>query len=162
MMDLTDLTSMSVRDIAEELTKLEIKEVEVPKNLKLPNWPLAVGELDVKLGKRDYVYPIKAEMTGMLRLVRKNHLIIFKILADGTFQVHFSGWRKPMWSGSHEDQNLERVKALILFHQFKDELFARVLQQLRHDLGSHAQVAEMVRQAFEPFIPFVVLDQLTS
>lgn len=142
-MDLTNLTSMSVRDIAEELTKLEIKEVEVPKNLKLLNWPLAAGELNVKLGKRDYVYPTKAEMTGMLRLVRKSHWITFKIRSDGTFQVHFSGWHRPTWSGSHEDQNIERVKALILFHQFKDELFARALQQLRHDLGPHAQVAEM-------------------
>lgn len=161
-MDLTDLTSMSVRDIAEELTKLEIKEVEVPKNLKLPNWPLAAGELSVKLGKRDYVYPTKAEMTSMLRLVRKSHRITFKIRSNGTFQVHFSGWRRPMWSGSHEDQNIERVKTLILFHQFKDELFARIMQQLRHDLGFHNQVVDMVRQAFEPFIPFVVLDQLTS
>lgn len=161
-MDLTNLTSMNIRSFAEELVNLEIQEVEVPKNTRLPNWPKAAGEVTVKLGKRDYIYPIKAEMTGMLRLVRKNHWITFKIRSDGTFQVRFFGWRRPIWSGSHEDQNLDRVKALILFHQFKAELFARVLQQLKYDLQPHNQVVEMVRQAFEPFIPFVVMDQLIS
>lgn len=161
-MESTNLSSMGIWDFTEELTKLEIKEIKVPTNLKLPNWPSAVDKLNVKLGKRNYVYPTKAEVTGMLRLVRKSHWITFKIFSNGAFQVHFSGWLSPMWSGSHEDQNLERVRVLILFHQFKDELFARVLQQLRHDLGHHAQVAEMVRQAFEPFIPFVVMDQLSS
>ena len=101
-------------------------------------------------------------MTGMLRFVKKSHWITFIIRDDGTFQVHFRGWRRPIWSGSHEDRNIERVKALILFQQFKDELFARILQQLRRDLKSHEQVVEMVRQAFEPFIPFVVMDQLSS
>ena len=161
-MDLINLSPMVVRDFTEELARLDIKDVEVPKNIKLPNWPRAAGEVKIKLGKRDYLYPTRAGLTGMLKFVKKRHWITFIVDTDGTFQVHFSGWRSPIWSGSGDNQNLDRVIALILFHQFKDELFARVLQQLRHDLGSHAQVVELVRQAFEPFIPFVVMDQLSS
>ena len=78
-MDLTDLNPMVVRDFVEELTRLDIKEVEVPKNIKLPNWPSAAGELRVKLGKRDYLYPTKAKLTGMLKFVKKSHRITFLI-----------------------------------------------------------------------------------
>ena len=159
-MNLTDLVPSNVRGFAEEITKLEIREIEVPK-FYLPNWPKAAGEVVIKLGKKDYVYPEKADQTGMLRLVNKRHQLQFTISSTST-RIDFGGFRHPVWSGSHEDQNFERIKALIMFHQFKDELFARIMQQLRHDLGFHNQVADMVRQAFEPFIPFVVLDQLTS
>ena len=164
-MELTSLTQMNLKGFAEELEKLEIKEVEIPK-LYIPNWPKAAKRVEIKLGRREFLFPTPISNTGLLRLVPVRKKITFWFHENGKFNVVWSvGW----WSldsdtsfGSDEYNNLERVQAVILFQQFKEELFTKVVQQLRAQLGYHNEVVEVVRQAFEPFIPFVVLDQLSS
>lgn len=159
------MATIDLKDLgifAENLAELQIKEVEVPQNVKIPNWPKAAGYVKIKLGKKDYIYPTKAKETGMLHLIRKRHRVSFLIKEDGTFQVDFCGIGSPTCSGTFESNNLERVRALVLFHQFKEELLPKIIQKLKADLGNHNQVVAMVEKALEPFVPFLVADQLSS
>jgi len=162
-MELTNLTRMDLMDLkgfAEELTKLEIKEVEIPK-LYIPNWPKAAKRVEIKLDRREFLFPTPINNTGLLMLVPKRKHLTFWFFENGNFTV--SWWScsdSSFMSDGHG--NLDRIRAVILFQQFKEELFTRVVQRLKAQLGYHNKAVEMVRQAFEPFIPFVVMGQLTS
>ena len=156
----TDLKDLGI--FAENLAELQIKAVEVPQNIKIPNWPKEAGAIRIKLGKRDYIYPTKASETGMLCLTKKRHRVSFRVREDGTFRVDFWGFRAPMYSGTFENNNIERIRALELFHQFKEEILLKIIQKLKADLGNHNQVVAMVEKAIEPFVPFLVADQLSS
>ena len=175
-MDLTSLTSMSVRDIAEELTKLEIKELEIPK-FAIPNWPPGVA-VRGHLGKRDYRVLILQE-NNLLKWRTGRHKISFWVTDKGVigFQFHFSfGRRRPIFDekygieastpihyvSSYYEKNLSRLATVILFDQFKYDILFRMLSELKNNSNINNQVIEEVKKAFEPFVPFVVLDQLAS
>ena len=161
-MELTNLAQMDIRGFTEELTKLEIKEFNVPKGLKIPNWPKAAGNLAIDFGKRDFILPVRTAKTGMLRLERKKKGIRFSIKEEGTFEVDFYSSGSLYTSGTLHHDNFSRIEALVLFHQFKEELFSEIIRRLRTDLGNHNQAVKMVREAIEPFVPFIVLDQLST
>jgi hypothetical protein len=145
----------------ENLTELQIKAVEVPKGLKIPNWPKAAGDVRIKLGRRSCLYPIEISKSGMLRLATKRLRLTFCVKADGTFSF-WSSALEAYYNGSDDYGNLNRMRALVLFHQFKGEILLNILVKLKAGLGDHNQVVAMVEKALEPFVPFVVADQLSS
>jgi len=65
-------------------------------------------------------------------------------------------------NAEYGDPNLIRLRALVLFHQFKDEIFTLIIQKLKADLEGYNHVIEEVKRAFEPFVPFVVADALSD
>lgn len=180
-MDLTSLTSISVRDIAEELTKLEVKEVEIP-IFSISNWPKDFDVSD-QLGKKDYHVPVLQDGGGsLLKWHIGRNKISFQVHKDGSIRFKFHGFGRPTfdrgaffsqrhkewyygsrhWVSSDYDKNLSRLATVVLFDQFKVDIFLRVLPELKNNSQIHNQVIEEVKKAFEPFIPFIVLDQLTS
>lgn len=167
---------MSIRDIAEELTKLEVKELEIPK-FAIPNWPPGVV-VKGQLGKRDYRVPV-LQGNNLLKWRTGRHKISFWVTDKGVigFRFHFSfGSRRPTFDkkygsepysriryvSSDYKKNLSRLATVILFDQFKVDVLLRVLPELKNNSQIHNQVIEEVKKAFEPFVPFIVLDQLTS
>ena len=159
-MDLAGLTSMDIRSFTEELTKLEIREVEIPK-FYIPNWPEAAGSLDVNLGKRRFLFATETPTTGLLMLVPKKKKLVFNFNQNGVIRARIFSFNYCSFTSNSYD-NIDRIQTLLLFQQFKDELFAAILRQLKTDIRYHIQAAEMIKQAFEPFIPFVVMEQLSS
>lgn len=158
-MTTTDLKDLDI--FAENLAELQIKEVEVPQNIKIPNWPKAVDYMRISLGKRYCLYPIRTNKTGMLRLVRKRYRLTFLVWQDGMFGFYVGIFDKE-YKGTGGYNNLDRIQALMLFHQFKEEIFLKIIQNLKADLGNHNQVVAMIEKAIEPFVPFLVADQLSS
>jgi hypothetical protein len=155
----TDLKDIGI--FAENLAELQIKAVEVPKSIKIPNWPKAAGHVRIKLGTRGYLYPIQTGETGMWRLVSKCRRLTFSVGQNGTFGF-FVGTFEPCYEGTDDYSSLQRIRALVLFHQFKEEILLKIIQKLKADLGNHNQVVAMVEKAIEPFVPFWVADQLSS
>ena len=165
-MSSTDLKDLGI--FAENIVELQIKEVEVPTRIKIPNWPEAVSDIKIRLGKRDCLYPIPTNETGMLRLVRKRRRLTFFLRQNGTFGF----WVGPAAifdpdyisyiSTDTGYPSLHRIQVLVLFHQFKQEIFLKIIQKLKADLGNHNQVIAMVEKAIEPFVPFLVADQLSN
>lgn len=158
------MATIDLKDLeifAENLAELQIKAVEVPQNIKIPNWPEAAGKVEIKLGKRDCLYPVQTDETGMLRFVGKRYRLTFFVNQNGTF-----GFLVGTFIQSYKNTNgyysLNRIRAIVLFHQFKEELLPKVIQKLKADLGNHNQVVTMVEKAIEPFVPFLVADQLSS
>lgn len=170
-------TLLSVREFAKELEQLSIKETEIPK-LVIPNWPKGFSA-QINLGKRNYLYAMTTHKTGMLKLIRYRHKLFCQIGNDeqnkrnGIFSFSLKGLFKPMHpsgysmnyyanNGSNSDSNVERIRALLLFYQFKADIFSGALKQLKVDLPCHNRVADEIARAFEPFIPFIVADTLTT
>ncbi len=175
-MDLISLPSMSVRDIAEELTRLEVEELEIPK-FAIPNWPSGVV-VSGNLGKRDYRVPV-LQGNNLLQWKTGRHKISFWVTDKGVigFRFHFSfGKRRPTFDEkygpesysriryvtSDYEKNPSRLATVILFDQFKVDVLLKILPELKNNSQIHNQVIEEAKKAFEPFIPFVVLDQLMS
>lgn len=178
-MDLTSLTSMSVGGIVEELIKLKLegKELEIPKFV-IPNWPSGVV-VHGYLGRRDYRVPVLQE-NNLLKWRTGRHKISFRVTGEGVigFCFHFSfGRRRPVFDiqygieyfdqkiryvSSDYYKNSSRIATVMLFDQFKVDVFLRVISELENNFLIHNQVVEEVKKAFEPFMPFIVMDQLTK
>lgn len=180
-MDLTNLISMSLRDIAEELTKFEVKEVKVP-IFNIPNWPKDF-DISGQLGKRDYRVPVLHDSSsGLLEWYISRNKISFRISKDGSIRFKFHGFNRPTfdyghfffskekkwyygsrhWASSDYEKNLSRLATVVLFDQFKVDILLRILPELKNSSQIHNQIAEEVKKTFEPFIPFIVLDKLTG
>ena len=173
-MNLADITQVSVRDFAEELGKVEIKQVIIPVFL-IPNWPKEVV-LKGHLGRKDYCVPILDD-NGLLTWKTGRHGISFRINEYGTitFSFHgffgkpvfgtesaFDGYKKIHWASSNHIKNSSRLATLVLFDRFKVEILTKILSDLKVSVPVHNQVVDAVTKAFEPFIPFVVADQLSG
>ncbi len=136
------------------LSDLSLKEVKVPEFLKIPNWPKMAGKISVSLGKRDYYYVTKSEETGLLRILwntKKKQEIIFIVEESGTFHVDFLGSYSTFSSGINDRTVLERIRALLIFHQFKEEIYKMITEKLASDLPAHENVAKIVTEALAPF-----------
>ena len=172
---------MSVGDIAEELTKLEVKEMEIP-IFVIPNWP---KDFDMRgqLGKRDYRVPVLQNVdSGLLKWHIGRNKISFLVSKDGSIRFKFHGFSRPTfdygifffqkekewyyrsrhWVSSDYPKNLSRLATVALFDQFRVDIFLKILPELKNNSQIHNQVVEEVKKAFEPFIPFIVMDQLSS
>ena len=173
-MNLSDMTQVSVRDFIEELGKVEIKQIEIPK-FSIPNWPKDVV-VQGHLGKRDYCVPIP-DNNDLLGWRTGRHGISFGINGKGAIQFNFHGlFGRPVfdlidyaypfqyiyWVSSDYKKNLSRLATLVLLDRFKVEMLAKILSELRASVPVHNQVVDAVMKAFEPFIPFVVADQLSG
>ena len=173
-MNLTDLTQVSVGDFAEELGKVEIKQMEIPK-FSIPNWPKDVV-VSGCLGKRDYCVPV-LEKNELLGWQTGRHRISFYIKGNGAICFKFNGlfgrpvfdeicgdeyYERIRWVSSDYGKNPSRLATLILFDKFKVEMLAKILAELKSTVPIHNQVVDAVMKAFEPFIPFVVADQLSG
>ena len=151
-----------LRSFLEKISELQIKEINVPENLKIPNWPKSVGTATIYLGKRNYLYPVYTEQSGMLCFITKRQKIIFDIFADGTWRFRINGFGSPdFYMCTYTDKNLTRVRALFLLHQFKEEIFSKLLEILKDCAPEHNNIVSMVEKALEPFIPSIVAEQLS-
>lgn len=153
----------SLQDLAKELEGLKIEEVKIPE-FGIPNWPEAADSVTVDLGKRSYLYPVKTDESGLLKLIEKHSGIQFTIDSGGELFFDFYGWsyffiQPEMCESSSTGDSMDRIRVLLLFEQFKEEIFSQVIQKLQEDLQDHNQVIEHVKKAFEPFIPFLPKDE---
>ena len=171
----------SVTDLVDQIKELQIDSTDVPK-FTVPYWPKGLL-INGYLGKRDYRVPTLRE-SGLLSWKVGRNKISFLVDVKGAirfdFQGPFKGWRsfpvfdrelchgdfgttyhKPVyWACSDHDKNTSRLGALVLFDQFKLEILAKVLSEIRG--SNHNDIAGMIQKAFEPFVPFAVADMLSQ
>ncbi len=136
------------------LSEISLKEIKVPEHLKIPNWPRIAGKISADLGYRDYYYAIRSDETGLLRIVwnrLKKQKIIFTVEESGTFHVDFIGSRSSFSAGTKDRVLMERICALLVFHQFKDEICKMIIQKLEADLPNHDRLAKTIQEALSPF-----------
>jgi len=174
-MNLADMTQESIGGFAEELGKIEIKQIEIPK-FSIPNWPKDIVARGL-LGKRNYCVPALGN-NNLPEWRTGRHKISFHINNKGAIKFDFHGlFGRPVfdrkfgfdsydivvgWASSDYEKNLSRLAALILFDRFKIEIFAKILAELKNTVPVHNQVVDAVTKVFELFIPFLVADQLSS
>ena len=175
--------SDSVMDLVDQIKELQIDSTDVPK-FTVPYWPKGLL-INGYLGKRDYRVPTLRE-SGMLSWKVGRNKISFLVDVKGAirFDFHgpFKGWRSfPVfdielcpgsyygrvpyhkliyWACSDHDKNTSRLGALVLFDQFKLEILAKVLSEIKG--SNHNDIAGMIQKAFEPFVPFAVADMLSQ
>ncbi len=155
----------TVGDFAEQLVELGIKDVKVPKGLKIPNWPSAAGNIKITLRYPRYLLPDQKGERGTLRLKRRRGKLWFYIFQDGTFAFYrpiVFGLESSSLGNTGDHDNLDRLRALALFHQCRDRIIPKVLQKLRKRLPAHNETMELADQALEPFKPFLVADELSN
>ncbi|MBI2120715.1 MAG: hypothetical protein HYT94_03785 [Parcubacteria group bacterium] len=157
----------------EALEELKIKTPDVPKNLKIPNWPEAAGAVTISLGRRECVFPTQSVHTAMFRMDKETFMVTFNLRKNGTFAFRLMVFVPNFFKGEHlEDYShhstetdsyydLYRMQALVLFHQFQEEICAKLIEKLKADLPEHDRTMEMVEKAMAPFIPFLVADTLS-
>ena len=104
------------------LSKTSVKKLDVPKNLRIPDWPSAVAPATLRLGKRKYLYPELSSGSGFIRLEKKMHDIEITVHKNGAFTFSFTGAMAPHSSRSDNGNILERARALFLFYQFLHSL----------------------------------------
>ena len=63
---------------------------------------------------------------------------------------------------SESGEDISRLQAVILFDQLKEVIFAKILQKLRGGVGQHNETIAMVEKAMQPFIPFLVAEELEN
>ena len=173
-MDLTDTLQASIGDLAEELKKVGIKDIQLPAFF-IPNWPKGVF-LKGYLGKRDYCVPVLGS-DNLMGWHTGRHGISFWIERDGEIGFEFHGLfgrpvfdemigpevtHKVRWVRSDYPRTLSRIATLVLFDAFKGDVFAKVLAELKSAAPVHNRVADAVMKAFEPFIPSLVADRLSE
>jgi len=153
-----DLGEMS--GLLNELNEIETDDIFVPDNIKIPFWSEVRGKMEVDLGERDYYYPVTAVKSGLLKFDERTDRIVFVIEKDGTFDFKIGRYQTSR--GVFHSEKLGRAGTLLLFHQFKKEIFSGLVAQLKKDLPEHMRVLTIVNRAFEPFVSYTVADQLSS
>ena len=176
------IVPMSKANMGEEFSGIEFQDIYVPK-FKIPNWPKGVG-ISLKLSKRPYHIPVESD--GKYLWYRNKHRLFVEITGEGFIRFQFLravlGLRPAQFCGSYAsngytvswldvghywvdsgaDDLPRRLPALMLFDQFKVNILLELVSKLKNDSAIHNQVVEEVKKAFEPFVPFVVMDQLLS
>jgi len=147
------MDKIELEDFIGFLEELSLKEIRVPPVIKIPNWPKAAGEVTVEVTCNELSYPARAVDTGLMRLlkiVKKKQLVTFTIEESGTFRVAFLDQHLSQFSArSNGAEDFERIRALMLFDQFKDEVFLKVIEKLKADLIAHKRMAANVQKAVE-------------
>lgn len=148
------------KDFIEKLSEIEVEKMELPK-FYIPNWP-EEAEMTIELGKREYKRPRESKDTRFCVLVEGKRRISVEIDSGGNigFTIHYFNHSRSFWSGAAN--KLSRLNALFLFHQFKEELFSVIMEKLKKDVKKHNRVIEEAKKAFEPFVPFLVVEKLSS
>jgi len=144
------------------LIELYIKETKIPEVVKIPHWPMALRTVKIDLGFRDYLYPVLSETSGMFRVERRQHFVEFSVYRDGVFRFSFSGTKPPLFSRSDEKNEIDRIRALVLFRQFKDEICEKLLEVLKQDVAPHNETMTMLEDALAPFIPYIIADKMSQ
>lgn len=158
---------------AEALTEIEIKKVDVPSFLRIPNWPFAAGGVALNLGERECIVPVKSDNTSMLRLEQDTREVNFVLHQTGLFSFRLVKFAPNFFGkGKHEadsdtyntdsDHVNTRIRAVVLFHQFQEEICTKLIEKLKADIPEHDKTMEMVEKAMAPFIPFLVADALDT
>ena len=89
-MNLADMTQESIGGFAEELGKIEIKQIEIPK-FSIPNWPKDIVARGL-LGKRNYCVPALGNNNLLEWRGQTQNLIPYK--QQGGNKIRFS---RPLW-----------------------------------------------------------------
>ena len=148
------MEDFTLQTLLDFLSELSLKEIKVPEYLKIPDWPRVAGKIVIPLGNREYYYVAKSEDTGLLRIVQNNEKkqnIIFIIEEGGTFHVDLEGSRGTFSSGTKDNALLQRIRALLIFHQFKEDICEKIAEKLRADLPEHERTAKIILDALAPF-----------
>jgi len=159
---MTEILFGDINAFTDALIELYIKEADIPEVIRIPHWPRGLRTVKIDLGLRDYLYPVLSESSGMFRIERRQHYIEFVVYHDGVFKFSFAGTKPPIFSRSDHKNEIDRVRTLILFRQFKDEICAKLLEVIQEDVGPHNEIAGMIEDALSPFIPYIVADDLSS
>jgi len=148
------MAKIELEEFLGSLEELFLKEIKVPPVIKIPNWPKAAGEVTVEVTCNELSYPARAADTGFLRMVkvaRKKQLVTFTIEEAGTFRVAFLDQHMSQCSArSNGAEDFERIRALMIFDQFKHEVFIKVIEILKADLNANKRMAADGQQAQEP------------
>ena len=172
-MDLNQQTQVSIGRLAEDLAGIEVEKISIPK-FGIPNWPKDVT-VEFKLGKVAYTVPLCGD-DGLLYLKTGTHRIFCRVNRNGSLYFHFSGFGKPAFGyqgtydggytvrevSSHDEQPHYRVAALMLFEQFRSVIGFRAIAHLKAAVPQHNEIVHAAAKAFEPFVPFIVADQLSG
>lgn len=150
--------SDKLKGFLEKVSELNIEEIELPE-FYIPNWPKE-AEVRVSLGRREFLLPVKTKETELYKLKKKKKGISFRISSDGSIEMDIRGDYREYTSNSYITSR--RICVLILFYQFEEEIYERVIEELKTDRGEHHQVVELVKKAFDPFKPFLVADKLSD
>ena len=143
-----------------EINEIEVDDIHVPNKIRIPFWPEVCGKMEADLGERDFYYPVNGATSGLLRFEYRTDRIVFVVEMDGTFDFKIGRYQTSR--GVFHDEKIGRARTLLLFHQFKMEIFAKLIAQIKTDLPGHVQVLERVKRAFDPFLPYSIADIMSS
>lgn len=169
-------------NFSEEIDKLRAKIQEDIPPFHIPNWPKNMNDMDVRLKKRNFLFPPiiekSAPLEKLLRLEKITADIFITIKKDGLVEIvvykeYKTGFlkRERQRIGWFESDGkyypIERVRCFIIFSQFLEEVCADIIRQLKEKLArlelavaEYELTIEAVKKSFEPLIPFVVADAL--
>lgn len=148
-----------LKGFLERLSKIEIglKLEGVPK-FYIPNWPKETT-VKIKLGRRKYTYIRKSEKTDSYELARGWKKINVEIRNDGNIVFYIKRRKRDKDYSSNVDDRQERGSALLLFQQFKEEIFRKTIETFERDVKKQNHVNETIKKAFEQFIPYLAADK---
>ena len=156
-------------DLVERIKEIGLESIEVP-NFHIESWPDVIGLLKISLGKRKCLIVRESDKTELFKLVQKKHTLTCFISSSGSvaFDAHTEdpyrffaseGWK---FYGYYTAGNssLNRAGALLLFHQFKEEICTKALQLVLDGAEGHQRVEDMAKEALKPFLPTLMLDRI--
>ncbi len=144
------------------LSETPLKKIDVPKDLRIPDWPSAAGTATVKLGKKEYLFLEISKTTGLFQMEKKTHRLEMTVRKNGAFAFSFAGISAPDSCRSDDGDATERIRALFIFHQFKSEICAKLSAAIEADKERHNAAVEQIERAMETFVPYLLADDFTS
>ena len=172
---------IGIKEIGASVRGIPIDVVKI-KDFFIPEWPSGL-EVKIKLWFVNMWVPQACGKTNLLRLRRRRlRNLSVKIDGDGALEFRFRrfGWggtvcrtagkeggkidfsSSSMWAIDRHDLQFDRLFALLLFHQFRARIREAVVRKLETDSIKNNEVVQLVKTAFEPFIPGVVAKQLSE
>ena len=148
--------------LKEALQGAKLKKLSVPNDIRIPYWPSAIGSAKLNLGMKDYLYLELSAKTGFLHIEKKVHTVLMTIHKNGAFTFLFEEPDAPMHVRSNSISTLDRVRAVLLFHQFREEICEKLASLLKADEVKHNQAVLTIEEAMETFIPYMLADDIST
>ncbi len=152
-----------LQDFVDELSKYPPEKIDVP-GFSIPDFPEEV-EVKMRLGWRSFLLPIRSKDTELMVLKKCTAYLWFGIDKKGI--IGFSGkipfvpaWNRFKCDSSDTFDPFLRIQSIVLFDQFKEEMFGKTIRSLKLDTDSQKELVAHVTRAFEPFIPYHVANKL--
>jgi len=156
-----------LEEFVSELSKFRVTEIEVPR-FCIPDFPEDL-HVKIRLGWRSFVLPIQSKETKLMVLEKCTAYVRFEIDAKGVIAFNGKIPFVPVWNRfqcssdtahTYGHNAFGRAQSLVLFEQFKEEMFKKTIISLKQDRDSEKELAILVARAFKPFIPYGVARRL--